>query len=157
MTRPLYAPRRGAPDSSVQAHALGDFTADRRILMLVAMALVVGAGATLGAWALLRLIALVSNLVWLGKASTATMSFAHVQPSLWMVFAPAIGGLIIGLMARYGSDKIRGHGIPEAIEAILIGGSRMSAKVALLKPLSSAAAIGTGGPFGAEGPIIMTG
>jgi H+/Cl- antiporter ClcA/CBS domain-containing protein len=67
------------------------------------------------------------------------------------------GGLIIGLMARYGSEKIRGHGIPEAMEAILIGRSRMSAKVALLKPLSSAISIGTGGPFGAEGPIIMTG
>lgn len=68
-----------------------------------------------------------------------------------------VGGLAIGLMARYGSEKIRGHGIPEAIEAILIGGSRMSLKVAILKPLSSAISIGTGGPFGAEGPIIMTG
>ncbi len=68
-----------------------------------------------------------------------------------------IGGLIIGLMARYGSDRIRGHGIPEAIEAILIGQSRMDPKVAILKPLSSAMSIGTGGPFGAEGPIIMTG
>src|SRR5690606_5297626 len=77
--------------------------------------------------------------------------------SLWMVATPAIGGLLIGLMARFGSEKIRGHGIPEAIEAILIGGSRMSPKVAVLKPLSSAISIGTGGPFGAEGPIIMTG
>src|SRR6185437_3609399 len=76
---------------------------------------------------------------------------------LWMVAAPALGGLFVGLMARYGSEKIRGHAIPEAIEAILIGGSRMSARVAVLKPLSSAVAIGSGGPFGAEGPIIMTG
>ena len=156
MTRALYAPRRGAPDS-VSAHALGDFTADRRILLLVAMALVVGAGGSLGAWALLKLIAFVSNLVWFGHIATQPMSFAHVHPSPWMVCAPALGGLVIGLMARYGSDKIRGHGIPEAIEAILIGGSRMSAKVAVLKPLSSAMVIGTGGPFGAEGPIIMTG
>src|ERR1700709_618620 len=74
-----------------------------------------------------------------------------------MVAAPVLGGLVIGCMGRCGSEKIRGHGIPEAIEAILIGGSRMSAKVAVLKPLSSAIAIGTGGPFGAEGPIIMTG
>src|SRR5438094_5390562 len=74
-----------------------------------------------------------------------------------MIFVPALGGLIIGLMARYGSDRIRGHGIPEAIEAILISRSRMSPKVALLKPLSSAVSIGSGGPFGAEGPIIMTG
>src|SRR5690606_7343710 len=77
--------------------------------------------------------------------------------SLWMVATPAIGGLLIGLMARYGSEKIRGHGIPEAIEAILIGGSRIQPRVAVLKPLSSAISIGTGGPFGAEGPIIMTG
>jgi H+/Cl- antiporter ClcA len=153
----MYAPRRGAPDASAQTHALGDFTADRRLLMLVAMALVVGAGGALGAWALLKLIALASNLIWLGKASAATMSFSAVRPSAWMVAAPAIGGLVIGLMARFGSEKIRGHGIPEAIEAILIGGSRMSAKVAVLKPLSSAVAIGSGGPFGAEGPIIMTG
>ena len=68
-----------------------------------------------------------------------------------------MGGLIVGLMARYGSDRIRGHGIPEALEAILIGRSRMSPKVAVLKPLSSAISIGSGGPFGAEGPIIMTG
>src|SRR5690348_12764683 len=157
MTRALYAPRRGAPDSASSHSTLGDFTADRRILVLVAMALVVGAGGALGAWILLKLIALVSNLVWLGRVSTEMMSFAHVHPSPWMICAPALGGLVIGLMARYGSDKIRGHGIPEAIEAILIGGSRMQPKVALLKPLSSAISIGSGGPFGAEGPIIMTG
>ncbi len=74
-----------------------------------------------------------------------------------MIVVPVIGGLIIGLMARYGSEKIRGHGIPEAIEAILFGKSRMSPKVAVLKPLSSGIVIGSGGPFGAEGPIIMTG
>ena len=74
-----------------------------------------------------------------------------------MIVVPAIGGLIVGLMARFGASKIRGHGIPEALEAILFGKSRMSAKVALLKPLSSGIVIGSGGPFGAEGPIIMTG
>ena len=74
-----------------------------------------------------------------------------------VVLVPVVGGLIIGLMARYGSEQIRGHGIPEAIEAILIGGSRIEPKVAILKPLSSAISIGSGGPFGAEGPIIMTG
>jgi CIC family chloride channel protein len=74
-----------------------------------------------------------------------------------VVIVPVIGGGIIGLMARYGSDRIRGHGIPEAIESILINGSRVEPKVAILKPLSSAIAIGSGGPFGAEGPIIMTG
>src|SRR6202035_2780273 len=75
----------------------------------------------------------------------------------WVIVVPVVGALIIGLMARFGSPKIRGHGIPEALEAILIGQSRMSPKVAVLKPISSAISIGTGGPFGAEGPIIMTG
>jgi chloride channel protein, CIC family len=79
---------------------------------------------------------------------------AHV--GAWVLVVPVIGGLIIGLMARYGSDRIRGHGIPEAIEAILMHGSRVSPTVALLKPLSSAISIGSGGPFGAEGPIHRT-
>jgi H+/Cl- antiporter ClcA/CBS domain-containing protein len=136
---------------------LGDFTTDRRVLVLLVMALVVGTGGVLAAWVLVKLIALVSNLVWLGRFSVATIDMTEVPRSAWMVVVPALGGLVIGLMARYGSEKIRGHGIPEAIEAILIGGSRMSPKVALLKPLSSAISIGTGGPFGAEGPIIMTG
>ncbi|HWE98593.1 MAG TPA: chloride channel protein [Caulobacteraceae bacterium] len=140
-----------------EAGAPGDFMADRRLLALAAMALVIGLAATSAAWALVRLIALVSNLVWLGRIDVTPIAFAHVPPSPWMLFAPAVGGLAIGLMARFGSEKIRGHGIPEAIEAILIGGSRMSTKVAILKPISSAISIGTGGPFGAEGPIIMTG
>ena len=70
---------------------------------------------------------------------------------------PVAGALVIGLMARFGAERIRGHGIPEAIEEILIGGSRVPPRVAVLKPLSSAISIGSGGPFGAEGPIIMTG
>ncbi|WP_165186522.1 chloride channel protein [Caulobacter soli] len=137
--------------------ALGDFTADRRLLMLAAMAVVVGAGGTSAAWLLIRLITLATNLIWFGKLDLFTRSMEHLTPSPWMVAAPVLGGLVIGLMARFGSEKIRGHGIPEAIEAILIGGSRMSPKVAVLKPISSAISIGTGGPFGAEGPIIMTG
>ena len=136
---------------------LGDFTTDRRVLMLVAMAVLVGAGGAVSAWVLLHAIALTTNLVWLHTFSTQSLSLAAVKPDAWMVAAPALGGLVIGLMARFGSEKIRGHGIPEAIEAILIGGSRMQPKVAILKPLSSAISIGTGGPFGAEGPIIMTG
>lgn len=111
----------------------------------------------MAAWVLVNLIALVTNIVWFGHFSTEPSSLANAPRSLWMVATPVVGGLIIGLMARFGSEKIRGHGIPEAIEAILIGGSRMSPKVAVLKPLSSAISIGTGGPFGAEGPIIMTG
>src|SRR6185436_3911065 len=81
----------------------------------------------------------------------------HHHLGYYMILVPVIGGLIIGVMARYGSDKIRGHGIPEALEAILFGRSQMEPKIAVLKPLSSAISIGTGGPFGAEGPIIMTG
>jgi H+/Cl- antiporter ClcA/CBS domain-containing protein len=138
-------------------HSLGDFTTDRRVLMLIAMALLVGTGGAFAALFLAKLIALVSNLVWFGRIGFDAVQMADVTRSPWMVAAPALGGLVIGLMARYGSEKIRGHGIPEAIEAILIGGSRMSPKVAVLKPLSSAISIGTGGPFGAEGPIIMTG
>jgi H+/Cl- antiporter ClcA/predicted transcriptional regulator len=135
----------------------GDFTTDRRVLTLAAMAIVVGTGGALSAWVLINLIALVSNAVWMFRISTVPLSFSSVERSPWMVLAPVLGGIVIGLMARFGSEKIRGHGIPEAIEAILIGGSRMSPKVAVLKPLSSAISIGTGGPFGAEGPIIMTG
>jgi CIC family chloride channel protein len=75
----------------------------------------------------------------------------------WAIAVPVVGALIIGFMARFGSERIRGHGIPEAIEAILINGSKVEPKVAILKPLSSAISIGSGGPFGAEGPIIMTG
>jgi H+/Cl- antiporter ClcA len=135
----------------------GDFTADHRTLVLVAMALVVGAGGVGSAWVLIKLIALVTNVTWFGTFSVESIPLAQATRGPWMVLAPAVGGLVIGLMARFGSEKIRGHGIPEAIEAILIGGSRMSPKVAVLKPVSSAISIGTGGPFGAEGPIIMTG
>jgi chloride channel protein, CIC family len=136
---------------------LGDFTTDRRVLVLVAMAVLVGGGGAVSAWVLLHAIALTTNLVWLRTFSSHSLSLANVKPDAWMVAIPALGDLAIGLMARFGSEKIRGHGIPEAIEAILIGGSRMQPKVAVLKPLSSAISIGTGGPFGAEGPIIMTG
>jgi len=134
-----------------------DFTTDRRVLLLTLMALVVGSGGAAAAWLLMQLIALVTNLVWFDRISTATVSLSSAERGPWMVAIPALGGLVIGLMARFGSEKIRGHGIPEAIEAILYGRSWMSAKVAVLKPLSSAISIGTGGPFGAEGPIIMTG
>jgi H+/Cl- antiporter ClcA/CBS domain-containing protein len=145
------------PHSAVQRPQLGDFTTDRRVLVLIAMAVVAGSGGAAAAWVLLRAIAVVTDLVWFQTWSMESLSLAQVKPGLWMVLAPALGGLVIGLMARFGSEKIRGHGIPEAIEAILIGGSRMQPLVALLKPLSSAISIGTGGPFGAEGPIIMTG
>ncbi|WP_443025898.1 chloride channel protein [Sphingomonas sp. Leaf198] len=142
---------------AIENHRLADHSADRRMLMLAAMAIVVGTGGALAAWMLIKLIALATNLFWFGRLSTRSAAIVDTLVGPWMFAIPVIGGLIIGLMARYGSDKIRGHGIPEAIETILFGESRMSAKVALLKPLSAAVSIGSGGPFGAEGPIIMTG
>jgi CIC family chloride channel protein len=126
------------------------------MLILAAMAIVAGTGGAFGAWLLLKLIAFATNLFWYGHASFAAALIA--DRGAWLVLLiPVVGGLMVGLMARYGSDKIRGHGIPEAIETILFGESKLSLKVALLKPLSSAVSIGSGGPFGAEGPIIMTG
>jgi H+/Cl- antiporter ClcA len=136
---------------------LRDFTASPRILSLALLAAGIGSLGAGAAWILLKLIALVTNLAYFGRLSDAPVDFAGLHLPLWSVAVPVGGSLIIGLMARYGSEKIRGHGIPEAIEAILIGQSRIQPKVALLKPISSAISIGTGGPFGAEGPIIMTG
>jgi CIC family chloride channel protein len=121
------------------------------------MAVLIGAAGVPAAWLLLHAIALASNIIWLQSFNFDSQSLANIKPGLWMVIAPVLGGLVIGVMARFGSEKIRGHGIPEAIEAILIGESRVQPRVALLKPLSSAISIGSGGPFGAEGPIIMTG
>jgi len=136
---------------------LGDFTADVRILTLTAMAALIGVISAFVALALLRLIGFFTHLFYYHAIDSSLISPAGNRLGLWALLVPVIGGLIVGLMARYGSERIRGHGIPEALEAILIGQSRMSARVAVLKPLSSAIAIGTGGPFGAEGPIIMTG
>ncbi len=136
---------------------LGDFTTNPRVLVIAAIAVVVstaGVGAGVG---LLALIRFVTNLAFFGRLSLQQLPIASSPLGLWTVLVPVAGALVVGLMARYGSEKIRGHGIPEAIEAILLGRSRLDAKVAVLKPLSSAVAIGTGGPFGAEGPIIMTG
>ena len=145
-----------AATKSFADDSLRDFTATPRVLQLAAMAAVAGSMGAGAAWCLLRLIAFFTNLAYWGRLSTAPASIPATLP-LWSIFIPVLGSLVIGLMARYGSEKIRGHGIPEAIEAILIGRSRIQLKVALLKPLSSAISIGTGGPFGAEGPIIMTG
>ena len=139
-------------------HELGDFTATtKEILPICALAIGIGVLAAFVALALLRLIGLFTNLFYYGRWNTALVSPAGNHLGFYSLFVPIIGSLIVGLMARYGSERIRGHGIPEAIEAILINGSRVEPKVAFLKPLSSAIAIGSGGPFGAEGPIIMTG
>jgi H+/Cl- antiporter ClcA len=134
-----------------------DFSTNRRVLMLSAMALAIGAFSALVACVLIWLIAAITNLAFYHRLSAAPAIPQGNHLGYWVVLVPVVGALIIGLMARFGSEKIRGHGIPEALEAILLGSSRISPKVAILKPLSSAISIGTGGPFGAEGPIIMTG
>ncbi len=141
-----------------QRPVLGDFAVDHRMVIVALLALPIGALAGLAAWVLLRLIGLVTNLVFFHRVATALVAPGSAHDRWWLILlAPVVGGLIVGLMARFGSEKIRGHGMPEAIEAILTGGSRVSPKVTVLKPISAAVSIGTGGPFGAEGPIIMTG
>ena len=139
------------------ATLLGDFRTDARVFVLAGLAIPIGVISALVAKALLWLIAVISNLVFFQKYSPELGSLVNHHLGPWVIFAPVAGVFIVGLMARYGSEKIRGHGIPEALEAILLGGRPIQLKVALLKPLSSAISIGTGGPFGAEGPIIMTG
>ncbi len=149
-------PRPSGPPADLRH--LGDFDVSPRLLGITALALPIGALGAGVAWCLLRLIGLITNLVFYGRLGTALVApGAGSHPPLLILLAPVCGGLVVGLVARFGSEKIRGHGIPEAIESILVSGSRVQPRVALLKPLSSAIAIGTGGPFGAEGPIIMTG
>lgn len=143
--------------STTQLNERGDFSTDKRLLRISVMAFFVGVISTFLAKILLLLITLFTQIFYYGR-----FSFENVAPSsehwgVFFIFVPAVGGLLIGLMARFGSEKIRGHGIPEALEAILFGKSIMQPKVAVLKPISSAISIGSGGPFGAEGPIIMTG
>jgi H+/Cl- antiporter ClcA len=136
---------------------LGDFTTGPRTLPLAALAIALGVFSAYVATALLALIAFFTNVFFYQRFSFAPASPADHTLGVLGVLVPVIGCLVIGFMARYGSERIRGHGIPEALEAILIRGSKIQPRVALLKPISSAISIGSGGPFGAEGPIIMTG
>jgi len=140
-----------------RAQELGDFTTDWWVLPISLLAIAIGLMSSVVAWALLRLIGLFTNLFYYHRWNTALVSPAGNSLGGWAVLVPVAGSLVIGLMARYGSERIRGHGIPEALESILIHGSRVAPRLAILKPLSSAISIGSGGPFGAEGPIIMTG
>ncbi|HLH29378.1 MAG TPA: chloride channel protein, partial [Acidimicrobiales bacterium] len=136
---------------------LGDFTATPEVLKLVPLAVAIGALGAGIALALLDLIGLVTNLVYYQRLSSQLVSPAASSLGAVALVVPVAGGLAIGLMARFGSEQIRGHGIPEAMERVLVDGSRVQPRLAVLKPLSSAVSIGTGGPFGAEGPIILTG
>ncbi|MFJ9850438.1 chloride channel protein [Streptomyces sp. NPDC101150] len=145
------------PQAQLKIPHLGDFHVPPRAVLITSLAIPVGAAAALVAVGLLKLIALFTNLCFYGRLSVDSATPHGTAHSWLLLVMPVVGGLVIGLMAKYGSEKIRGHGMPEAIESILIGGSRVQPRVALLKPTSSAVSIGTGGPFGAEGPIIMTG
>jgi len=109
------------------------------------------------AWILYKLIGLFTNLFFFHRFDTAFASPRMSHLGAWVIVIPVIGGLIVGIMAKYGTSKIKGHGIPEAMEAVMFNRSRIQPRVAILKPISAAIAIGTGGPFGAEGPIIQTG
>src|SRR5262245_58941549 len=139
------------------AEELADFTATPRLMLIGVFAIAIGIIGAYLAVGLLNLIGLFTNLFFFQRFSTTLTTPASHTLGPFVILVPVAGALIIGFMARYGSERIRGHGIPEAIEAILINGSRVEPRVAVLKPLSSAVSIGSGGPFGAEGPIIMTG
>ncbi len=138
-------------------NTLADYSVDSRILYISALSAAIGAVATVAAWALLKLINLSTSLFY-----TRHFSFADVNPysfplHWWEAGLPVLGGLLVGIIARYGSPRVRGHGMPEAVEVIVFGRGRVQPRLAILKPVATAIAIGSGGPFGAEGPVIMTG
>lgn len=130
---------------------------DRRVVFISAIAVVLALAAGLVAQALSSLIGLFTNIAFFGRFTTAPVSPADNTLGPWVIVVPVVGAIIVGFMARYGSRAIRGHGIPEAMENVLYNQSRIPPRMTFLKPLSAAVAIGTGGPFGAEGPIIATG
>lgn len=137
--------------------ALADFTTTPAVLRLVPLAIGIGALGAGISLALLDMIGFFTNLFYYQRLSVHLVSPFGTRLGVVSVVIPIVGGLVVGLMARYGSEQIRGHGIPEAMERILINGSKVQPRLAILKPISSAISIGTGGPFGAEGPIILTG
>ncbi|WP_437594904.1 chloride channel protein [Sorangium sp. So ce1000] len=130
---------------------------DGRVVLVSGLAIVLAVAAFLAAELLTSLIAIITNVAFFGRLSAAPASPAEHHLGLFVLVVPIAGALVVGLMARYGSQAIRGHGIPEAMEQVLFNQSRIPPRMTLLKPLSAAIAIGTGGPFGAEGPIIATG
>lgn len=130
---------------------------DARLLQLCAWSIGLGLAAALAAQVLVRLIALITNFAFFQTLSLESVSPANNQLGWWVLLPPVVGALFVGLLARYGSPAIRGHGIPEAMEQVLTNESRIPARMTWLKPLSAAISIGTGGPFGSEGPIIATG
>src|ERR687885_2514275 len=132
-------------------------SASFRMLLVSVLAAVIGLAAGVVAFVLYNLIAFFSNLFFFGRINLTLIGLQNNHIGLWVIPLTVVGGLVVGVMAKYGSPKIKGHGIPEAMEAVLENRSRIAPRVAILKPISAAIAIGTGGPFGAEGPIIQTG
>jgi len=155
------AGRESRPTIAATGAQVGDTTlaepAQFRMVLVSFLAAAIGLVAGGIAFLLYRLIGLLTNISFYGRFVADFTSARHNHLGLWVIAIPVIGGLIVGVMAKYGSSKIRGHGIPEAMEAVLFNRSRIQPRVAILKPISAAIAIGTGGPFGAEGPIIQTG
>ncbi len=145
------------PAPSAAERSLADFSITAGVGRVVLLSMVVGAVAAVVALGLLKLIGLLTHLLYYGNAGTSLVPPTLDHLGAITVVIPIGGGLVIGAMAYWGSERIRGHGIPEAMETILVGGSKVEPRLAVLKPLSSAVSIGTGGPFGAEGPIILTG
>lgn len=150
-----------APSLEVSLDAVGaprpEPLVNNRVLLMSALAIGLGVAAAIIARLLTALIGLVTGLAFYGRVSTNLVSPADNKLGLWVILVPVVGGILVGFMARYGSKAIRGHGIPEAMEQVLLNESRIPPRLTFLKPISSAIAIGTGGPFGAEGPIIATG
>jgi chloride channel protein, CIC family len=165
MSRSSDQPARTIPISadSIRTTAnLGTLAADSspapfRMLLISVLSAAIGLVAGIVAFALYKLIGLFTNLFFFHRWSADFASAQHNHLGWMVIVTPVIGGLIVGVMAKYGTSKIKGHGIPEAMEAVLFNRSRIAPRVAVLKPISAAIAIGTGGPFGAEGPIIQTG
>lgn len=165
--RPNVTERSGVPVAPSLQPALidADVTTSARLIdfrgvYITVLAVIVGALGGLIAEALIWLIAVITNVSFTGKFDgTRGINFivpvTHPQP--WMILIPVAGGIVIGFMARFGSRAVAGHGIPEAMEQVLTNESRIPPRLTFLKPVSAAISIGTGAPYGAEGPIIATG
>jgi chloride channel protein, CIC family len=143
----------------VQSRKKGQFgvALEPEVVKICVYAVLVGFVSGLVAQALLELIYLFTNIFYYHRFSFAITNPANHHLGAWAILIPPIGGLLVGVMIYFWEPTLKGHGIPEAMESVLFGHSRMRIRVAILKPLATAFAIGTGGPFGAEGPIIQTG
>ncbi|WP_263409596.1 chloride channel protein [Terriglobus tenax] len=139
------------------ASTLRDYSADSRMIVVSVLAAGLGAVCAVLAWVLIRLIGLATNLFYFHRWAFVEVEPADAPMHWWSIFIPVVGGLMVGAIARYGAKNIRGHGMPEAVEAVVFGGAKVDPKVAVLKPVATAISIGSGGPFGAEGPVIASG